>query len=139
MGRKHQLAQPDQGAPTPKKRKRAAPKAKNENGTPVKKKRTHNYLGPLLSANLPPMYKLQDIFNDIATKALNLSDQTFRLWLEGKIIKIGTMCSGTESPILALEEIRKSMFSRPEVFFAPLTFSRLTDTPWNNDPTRSTL
>ena len=58
-----------------------------------------------VQTNLPPLSNLQDIFEDIALK---VSKEGLLEQLLGRIgqreIRIGTICSGTESPILALNE-----------------------------------
>jgi hypothetical protein len=58
-----------------------------------------------LASDLSPLHRLEDIFSDMATKALKmgLSDVIFRL---GKRpLRVATMCSGTEAPLLALDMI----------------------------------
>ena len=53
--------------------------------------------------SLPPMHNLQEIFEDIAKKAMSLGLDRVLEHLNGRPLRIGTVCSGTESPILALE------------------------------------
>jgi len=60
-----------------------------------------------IDLNLPPIHKLEDIFEDIARRASGLGFDTASKYLEGRTIRVATMCSGTESPILALEMLRK--------------------------------
>lgn len=54
----------------------------------------------LLNLSLPPMHKLEDIFSHIVERnAKKLSKVMSNL---GRPLRVATMCSGTESPILAL-------------------------------------
>ncbi|EMS22035.1 DNA repair protein rad8 [Rhodotorula toruloides NP11] len=54
----------------------------------------------LLNLSLPPMHKLEDIFSHIVERnAEKLSKVMSNL---GRPLRVATMCSGTESPILAL-------------------------------------
>lgn len=59
----------------------------------------------IVSTALPPLSSLPDIFEDIARK---VSEERLLEQLLSRIgqreIRIGTICSGTESPILALNE-----------------------------------
>ncbi|MCJ1251824.1 hypothetical protein MMC30_009062 [Trapelia coarctata] len=56
-----------------------------------------------------PMYKIKDIFEDLTKQAMALGFQTVLEWLKHQHLKIATMCSGTESPILALQMIKDSL------------------------------
>lgn len=55
---------------------------------------------------LRPLYNIDDIFHDLVLRALEIPEMAealerlFELWFH-----VGTMCSGTESPILALNKI----------------------------------
>ncbi len=54
------------------------------------------------------MYELDDIFGDEVSRAIALTQGKFTACLrhlEGRVLSIGTMCSGTESPMLALKSI----------------------------------
>ena len=60
---------------------------------------------PGVHQELAPLSQLGDIYEDMAKRALeaglgNVLDQ-----LDGRPIKVATLCSGTESPLLALDEI----------------------------------
>jgi hypothetical protein len=59
--------------------------------------------------SLPPLHKLPDIFEHLTKKALHLGDVSFRNWINWRTIDIGTMCSGTESPLLSLNLIKECM------------------------------
>ncbi|KAK4703476.1 hypothetical protein P7C70_g2742, partial [Phenoliferia sp. Uapishka_3] len=52
-----------------------------------------------IDENLPPIVSLDDIFSDLVRRT-NLDAAVQRL--KGRKLRVGTMCSGTESPLLAL-------------------------------------
>lgn len=58
--------------------------------------------------HLPPLHDLNEIFADIAKHAMELGFDKVASHLTGRALRVVTMCSGTESPILALEMIRDS-------------------------------
>lgn len=60
-----------------------------------------------LALKLPPMHTLEDIFEDIASKAMSLGFADVLKHLNGRPLRIATVCSGTESPILAMEMLQK--------------------------------
>ena len=62
-----------------------------------------------LATNLPPLYNLDDIYEDITSNALVLGLKTVLKHLGGRALRVATMCSGTESPLLAMEMVQKSM------------------------------
>ena len=65
--------------------------------------------------NLPPLSKMPAIFRDIVTRNPKLKDvaQLFQTHADGsektRKLRVGTMCSGTESPLLALQLISEAM------------------------------
>ncbi len=61
-----------------------------------------------IELNLPPLHRLEDIFDDLTTKAVKLGLDKVVEHLQGRKLKVVTMCSGTESPMLALGLIRDS-------------------------------
>lgn len=63
--------------------------------------------GRHLAWGLPPMHKLEDIFQDMAAKALELGFDIVLRHLRGRALRVATMCSGTESPLLGLEMIQR--------------------------------
>lgn len=65
-----------------------------------------------LDESLPPMDSLEDIFQDILDKAMRLGFADVLRRLGDRPLRVGTVCSGTESPLLALEMIRKGMFNQ---------------------------
>ena len=60
-----------------------------------------------LDTSLPPLYKLDEIYKDLADKALSLGLLDLVKKLAGRPLRVATVCSGTESPLLALEMIEK--------------------------------
>lgn len=62
-----------------------------------------------LDSDLPPLHRLADIFTDIASKALELGFKDVLFRLGGRPLRVATMCSGTEAPLLALELIQTGM------------------------------
>jgi hypothetical protein len=62
--------------------------------------------GRYLASNLPPLHRLTDIFADMASKAQELGFQHVLFRLGGRPLRVATMCSGTEAPLLALELIQ---------------------------------
>ncbi|KAF2640429.1 hypothetical protein P280DRAFT_550182 [Massarina eburnea CBS 473.64] len=63
----------------------------------------------LIHTSLPPMDNIRDIFKDMATKALGLGLETVVQHLHGRTLNVATMCSGTESPLIALDELSKGL------------------------------
>ena len=73
----------------------------------------------LADANkLPPISNIDDIFEDLTKNAPGL--QELAELLSGETLKIATMCSGTESPLLALGLISRSLMAQ---FGVELNFS----------------
>ncbi|KAL1747842.1 hypothetical protein HDZ31DRAFT_60876 [Schizophyllum fasciatum] len=54
-------------------------------------------------ANLPPIHEITDIFRDIVRRVPAL--ETLARHISGRNLRVATMCSGTESPLLALDLI----------------------------------
>jgi hypothetical protein len=77
----------------------------------VEAAQTAKYLNTLvvhngLDRSLPPIHSLPDIFEDIVFHGLHDSKrhqlQSFLNYVQGRELRVGTMCSGTECPVLAL-------------------------------------
>lgn len=62
-----------------------------------------------LDGSLSPMHDIQEIFSHIIAKALELGFRDVLQHFEGGELRVATMCSGTESPILFLESIRDAL------------------------------
>lgn len=63
-----------------------------------------------LDESLAPMDSLEDIFQDLVAKALSLGFADVLRRLGGRPLRVATVCSGTESPLLALEMIMQGMY-----------------------------
>jgi hypothetical protein len=59
-------------------------------------------------SDLPPMSSIPKMFDDLVSRASRLSGLVDRL--NGRKLRVATMCSGTESPLLALRMITRSLF-----------------------------
>ncbi|KAF1356488.1 hypothetical protein BDV97DRAFT_287275 [Delphinella strobiligena] len=59
--------------------------------------------------SLPPLSKVADIFYDLTSKACNLGLPRVITAIGSQPLRVATMCSGTESPLLALQMIKDSL------------------------------
>ncbi|KAB8204542.1 hypothetical protein BDV34DRAFT_235683 [Aspergillus parasiticus] len=66
-------------------------------------------LSTQLALNLPPLHKLSDIYRSITARALELNLGEFLQHIGSKPLRIVTACSGTESPLLALELVQDNL------------------------------
>jgi hypothetical protein len=68
-----------------------------------------------LDLTLPPIHNLQEIFEDMVLNGLHDSKShqlpAFLEHIQGRQLRVGTMCSGTECPVLALELINDGQSS----------------------------
>lgn len=62
-----------------------------------------------LRLDLPPLSNVADIFRDLTERAIPKGLDKALQHLQGTPLRVATMCSGTESPLLALEAIRDSV------------------------------
>ncbi|KAI6843258.1 hypothetical protein KC332_g9872 [Hortaea werneckii] len=62
-----------------------------------------------LAVNLPPLSDLDDVFDDMTKKALRLGLKEALGSLKNRSIRIATLCSGTESPLLAMEMVADAL------------------------------
>lgn len=62
-----------------------------------------------LDLNLPPLSNIEDIFADMASRALKLGLGDALEDLHNRPINVATMCSGTESPLIALQLLSKAL------------------------------
>ncbi|KAK2793657.1 hypothetical protein FQN51_001169 [Onygenales sp. PD_10] len=60
---------------------------------------------PGLNRSLPPISKIEDIFDDISVNAERNGFDNFLKHLGSRHLRVATMCSGTEAPLLALEMV----------------------------------
>ncbi|KAI5288949.1 hypothetical protein KEM54_004637 [Ascosphaera aggregata] len=63
---------------------------------------------PGLNRHLPPLSRIEDIFDDIAKTAVKNGFEKFLDHLQSRELKVATMFSGTESPLLALHMLKDS-------------------------------
>ena len=68
---------------------------------------------PLESSDLPPINEIPAIFDDLVGRIPDIKKVAEHV--AGRKLRVATMCSGTESPLLALELIQKSIFEQHEV------------------------
>ncbi|RAL15255.1 putative SNF2 family helicase [Aspergillus homomorphus CBS 101889] len=59
--------------------------------------------------NLPPMHKLSDIFRSITQRAMDLGLDKYLTHVGLRPLRVVTVCSGTESPLLALELLQENL------------------------------
>ncbi|KAB8231839.1 putative SNF2 family helicase [Aspergillus alliaceus] len=62
-----------------------------------------------LALGLPPLHHLSDIYRSITARALELNLDEFLQHVGSKPLRIVTACSGTESPLLAIEMIQDNL------------------------------
>jgi len=109
-----------------------------------------------LDATLPPISNITDIFSDMTEKAFNVKDSVFDFskmtgsaalkakakmanithdldsvleHLNGRKLRVATMCSGTESPVLALGLISDGMLHMEILYISTLT-PNSSQSPW---------
>ena len=58
-------------------------------------------------SNLPPISSIPAIFTDLVSRIPEVAQVTSKI--KGRKLRVATMCSGTESPLLALELIQESI------------------------------
>ncbi|KAJ3514723.1 hypothetical protein NLJ89_g2214 [Agrocybe chaxingu] len=61
-------------------------------------------------SNLPPINDIPAIFDDLVSRIPDIKQVTEQV--KGRKLRIATMCSGTESPLLALELIQKALLEQ---------------------------
>ncbi|KAJ5657749.1 C-5 cytosine methyltransferase [Penicillium longicatenatum] len=97
----------------------AACMANAQNGLPVAPEFVHGVTparGRYIAWDLPPMSNLEEIFTDLAQNAMRLGLERVLQRLDGRPLRVATVCSGTESPLLALEMIQKGLGTNGERF-----------------------
>lgn len=65
----------------------------------------------LLARGLPPMSDLGDMYKDMTGRAMELGFGRVLEHLGERKLRVVTVCSGTESPVLALEMVQRSEFT----------------------------
>ncbi|KAF9883832.1 hypothetical protein FE257_002769 [Aspergillus nanangensis] len=62
-----------------------------------------------LALGLPPLFKLGDIYRSITARALELNLDDFLSHIGSRPLRVVTVCSGTESPLLSLEMVQENL------------------------------
>jgi hypothetical protein len=75
----------------------------------VTKKSSSTAEGKGIDFSLPPISSVEEAFADMAAKALELGLEDVLEKLGGHQIEVATMCSGTESPLLAFDLLSKAL------------------------------
>lgn len=75
-----------------------------------------------IDATLHPIDDLGEIFDDITLRAMSNGFQNFLNHLTSRKLRVVTMCSGTESPLLAMEMVGKSKSCRLKGLFLNMPF-----------------
>ena len=78
-----------------------------------------------IDASREPLNSLDDIFEKLTDTALHLGFDAAIRDLDGRSIKIATMCSGTESPILASRFIADGKLMPPTFLFLSPPFASM--------------
>lgn len=86
----------------------------SEEDKPVKTK-TKTKLVASDSSNDPPIHKIPAIFDDLVGRIPQIEEVAKQL--QGRKMRVATMCSGTESPLLALDLIKRSIKDRFDLDF----------------------
>ncbi|ODM20657.1 hypothetical protein SI65_03710 [Aspergillus cristatus] len=63
----------------------------------------------LLARGLPPMHQLGNIYQDMTRRAMELGFGDVVEHLGDRALRVVTVCSGTESPLLALEMVQRNL------------------------------
>ena len=92
----------------PKPRVRNVPK-KNTSSTKATERLPRVSVKGVDQSDLPPISSIPKMFDDLVSRAGKLDKLVDRL--NGRKLRVATMCSGTESPLLALRMITRSLFA----------------------------
>ncbi|KAJ7091441.1 hypothetical protein B0H15DRAFT_930158 [Mycena belliarum] len=79
----------------------------SEDDAPVAASKTDSKIISPDMSDLPPIHEIPDIFADLVSRVPKIKDVAQRV--EGRKLRVATMCSGTESPLLALELMQKAI------------------------------
>jgi hypothetical protein len=87
----------------------------NDTSAPVKAKlarsTTQNIKG--IATDLPPIHEIPAMFSDLVSRMPEIKRVANHL--SGRKLRVATMCSGTESPLLALQLIGRSLYEEHNV------------------------
>ncbi|KAG8221025.1 hypothetical protein J3R82DRAFT_2535 [Butyriboletus roseoflavus] len=95
----------------------AEPEVSDEDDSPAQYSKTD---GKIESSNLPPLHHIPTMFSDLISRIPQIKDVAERV--RGRKLRVATMCSGTESPLLALDLISQSI---REQYGIPLEFEHV--------------
>ena len=94
----------------PKKPRTSSPPSEEDDEIPERVQVRHLFGGDKakLALNLPPMHSLDDIFASITRHAMETGFNSFLDHMDTleRPLRVATVCSGTESPLLALEMVK---------------------------------
>lgn len=93
------------------------PESSEEEAAPAQSSKTD---GKIESSNLPPIHDIPVMFSDLVSHVPVLKGIAEHI--SGRKLRVATMCSGTESPLLALEMICQSIKDQYNV---PLEFEHV--------------
>ena len=98
-------------APKPKKPTHSESQDKVYHGNKSKKRMSNLSSGQKrhVDQSLPPLHTISGIFEDMVRTALPMGLAKASQNLEQRPLRVATMCSGTESPLLALEMVKDAM------------------------------
>ncbi|KAJ7255504.1 hypothetical protein B0H12DRAFT_1113809 [Mycena haematopus] len=85
----------------------SADEAESDDDTPA---RTDSKVVSPDQSHLPPIHDIPAIFADLVSRIPKIKNVAQRI--EGRKLRVATMCSGTESPLLALELIQKAILDQ---------------------------
>ncbi|KAJ7782010.1 hypothetical protein DFH07DRAFT_792303 [Mycena maculata] len=80
-----------------------------EDDAPAAASKTDKVVSPDMS-DLPPIHEIPAIFDDLVSRIPKIKDVAEHV--SGRKLRVATMCSGTESPLLALELIQKAILDQ---------------------------
>lgn len=95
----------------------AEPEVSDDDDSPAQYSKT---AGKIESSSLPPLHHIPTMFSDLVSHIPQIKGVAERV--RGRKLRIATMCSGTESPLLALELIRQSILEQYDI---PLEFEHV--------------
>ena len=95
----------------------AEPEVSDDDDSPAQYSKTDGKIG---SSSLPPLHHIPTMFSDLVSRIPQIKGVAERV--RGRKLRVATMCSGTESPLLALELICQFI---QEHYDIPLVFEHV--------------
>ncbi|KAJ7696566.1 hypothetical protein B0H17DRAFT_1053716 [Mycena rosella] len=87
----------------------------SEDDAPVAASKTDSKIVSPDMSDLPPIHEIPAIFADLVSRIPKIKDVAQHI--TGRKLRVATMCSGTESPLLALELIQKAILDQHDLDF----------------------